>query len=779
MNWKAWLTMAALMPVWGVGAGDGGPPPEENLVLNAPISSWDEAVPLGNGLMGGLLWGEGSTLRLSLDRGDLWDERPHPEPGWWKVRTWKAGGDWDEPYNGVTPTKLPAGRLEIALDPAQRLQRFVLKLATAEGVAEFSDGGRFEGFFSAASPVALFRIAGPEPKGLVLIPAGANREAGDAGPSSGGAVTRLGFPPARHGAEGRARWYVQEAAEGLKYCVWLESRRDGNETLLALTITSSQEDADLTSLARRRCAAALASGYAGMREPHTGWWRSFWSQSTVRVPEPDIQKYYSLCRYLYGAGSRRGAPPIPLQGVWTADNGGLPPWKGDYHNDLNTQMTYLAYPATGNFDEGATYLDFLVKLAPVFRDFARDFYGTPGLSSPGVMSLAGQPLGGWGHYSLSPTMTSWNAHLFYLHWRYTMDASFLRTQAYPWCKEAAECVRALLQPDAAGILKLPRSSSPEIFDNSPRAWLEPNSNYDLMCMKMQFLALAEMAEALGREEEARGWLATAAALGDYHTDAQEVLLLDAKTPLPHSHRHLSNLIALFPFNLITLEGGERDRRRIQASLAQWDQLGTAQWCGYSFSWMSGLRARTGDAEAALRHLDIFIKAFILRNGFHVNGDQTGSGFSSMTYRPFTLEGNFAALQAVHEMLLQSWSPTPGRRDAEVLRLFPAAPWRWHHASFTDLRAEGGHRVSARRENNATTWFRIVAGQDGTVRVRDNFGGRELTWSRPVERAGKDFVVRLQAGQSVVATLPKPPAPPPPPPNVAAPVVTKKPPAFGR
>ena len=114
-------------------------------------------------------------------------------------------------------------------------------------------------------------------------------------------------------------------------------------------------------------------------------------------------------------------------------------------------------------------------------------------------------------------------------------------------------------------------------------------------------------------------------------------------------------------------------QRIEASLAQWDKLGTSAWCGYSFSWMSCLRARVGDAEAALRYLDIFCKAFVLRNGFHANGDQTQSGLSNFTYRPFTLEGNFLAAQAVQEMLLQSWSPTPGQRDTEIIRVFPATP----------------------------------------------------------------------------------------------------------
>ena len=204
-------------------------------------------------------------------------------------------------------------------------------------------------------------------------------------------------------------------------------------------------------------------------------------------------------------------------------------------------------------------------------------------------------------------------------------------------------------------------------------------------------------------------------------------------------------------------------QRIRASLAQWDQLGTGAWCGYSFSWMSCLRSRVGDAESAERYLDIFCKAFILRNGFHANGDQTRSGFSNFTYRPFTLEGNFLAAQAVQEMLLQSWSPTPGKRDSEIMRIFPATPWRWHEAAFDDLRAEGGHKVSGRRENNATTWLRVVAGKDGIVRIRDNFGGREPTWDRSdVKRIGDHFEVELRTGQSLEATLAKPAEIPPAP-----------------
>ena len=720
------------------------PPSDLNLVLSAPISTWDEAIPLGNGLMGGLLWGEGNTIRLSLDRGDLWDERPAVEPEWWKQKTYAKGvklirkGDfgtvnewWDGPYNGVTPTKLPAGRLEIAWPEGAIVKQFELKLAQAEGVAYFDGETKLNTFFSAKEPVSMVQISGSKPKEFHLIPSGAKKEAGDAGPSSGGAVAALGYPPATLRQEGNAKWFVQKTAGELVYCVCAESKQVGDKTLIAVAVTSTNDGEDPLALARERVSKALNEGYERMLKPHQAWWRKFWSQSRVVLPkgEEAIAKQYMLVQYFHGAASRRGAPPMPLQGVWTADNGGLPPWKGDYHNDLNTQMTYMAYQGAGHFEEGLSYLDYLWDRRSTFRAFARDFYGTKGLACPGVMSLAGQPLGGWGQYSMSPTMSAWSAHLFYLHWLYTGSSSYLRTRAYPWCSEVGECMLGLLKPDKDGRLVLPLSSSPEINDNSPSAWFKPNTNYDLMSLKMLFLSLQEMATALGRTKEADKWAAAANGLGDYHVDKDQKLLIDATTSLPYSHRHLSNIMGLFPFNLITCEGGPTDQQRIKTSLAEWDAKGTGAWCGYSFSWMSCLRARVGDADAAIKNLDIYCKAFILRNGFHANGDQTRSGYSGFTYRPFTLEGNFLAAQAVHEMLLQSWSTTPGKHDTGIIRLFPACPARWQDVSFDDLRAEGGHMVSARRVAGKTVWFKVVAGKDGEIRIKDSFGLLDPVFNR--------------------------------------------------
>ncbi|MCX2453810.1 glycoside hydrolase N-terminal domain-containing protein [Pedobacter sp. PLR] len=740
-----------------------------NLVLKAPVNTWDEALPLGNGLMGGLLWGEKNTIRLSLDRGDLWDERTHGEKEWWKKYTYQKGADliakkeydkvnnwWDEAYNGVSPTKLPAGRIELKFPDGEVVKEFELMEATAEGITRFNSGATMNAFYSASAPVALLSIKGISPDAVQLFsPMDVYRKTikGDGGPSSGGSVSKLGYPEAIKGKSANAEWYIQEAADGLKYCVYIETKKTAKESLIALTITSTVDGKDPLALARERVSDALNKGYRRMLKPHVKWWTAFWEKSSVSIPDTAVQKQYNLVQYFYGAASRLNAPPMPLQGVWTADNGTLPPWKGDYHNDLNTQMTYMAYQQSGRYEEGASYLNFLWDRRDFFRDFARDFYGTKGLACPGVMSYSGQPLGGWGQYSMSPTMSAWSAHLFYLHWLYTADDAFLEEKAYPWSSEVGECMLGLLKKDSNGLLKLPLSSSPEIFDNSPKAWLEPNSNYDLMSLKMLFLSLKEMAAQMGKTTEAKKWSDAAIALGDFHTKADGTLLLDAKNELTSSHRHLSNIMGIYPFNLINNESGKADTQMIAASLNNWDKLGTRQWVGYTFSWMSCLRARVGDGEAAVKNLDIFVKAFVLRNGFHVNGDQTKSGYSGFTYRPFTLEGNFLASQAVHEMLMQSWSAKPGELNTGLIRVFPAMPKKWADASFTDLRAEGGHLVSATRKNNKTTSFSITAGRTGTLRIKDNFEGIVPEWNvKGVTKTADVYEVKLRKGQKLKASL---------------------------
>ena len=251
------------------------PGPELNLRLTAPIATWDEAIPLGNGILGGLLWGEGNLIRLSLDRGDLWDERPAPGDPLSKftyAQMVKLVGEKKnaeisriadaQAYDQKHPTKIPAGRLEITLDPSQQVKSFELNLATAEGRAWFTNGGKLEAFFCAAQftpepdrasrphrpePLALVRIPGPQPKQLRLRP-----------PAS---VKQLGYPDPKRGTNGTTQWFLQEAALGLRYCVAAGSRRMGDSTLLAITVLSSQNNPDPVRSAHEQITQALDAGY--------------------------------------------------------------------------------------------------------------------------------------------------------------------------------------------------------------------------------------------------------------------------------------------------------------------------------------------------------------------------------------------------------------------------------------------------------------------------------------------------------------------------------------
>ena len=398
---RACLSLLSVCVVF-MEAGNAAPPPaaarlpgpELNLTLAAPIATWDEAVPLGNGLMGGLLWGGDSTLRLSLDRGDLWDERPADGMRWELftyanlIRKVAEKDDkyiddvFDRAYRDSHPSKIPAGRVEITLDPGQRLERFELNLATAEGRAHLAGGTRAEAFFSAAQPVALLRIPGAAPRRARLLTPAMVASGGvtSSGPDSQG-VAKLGYPPAviRRGAGPAVVRAGGGAGHALRRRAGLAARRRQHAVRRGRHRDHGRpRPARAGETPRAQSRSTRAGTRCANRTPRGG--PAFWGQSHVRVPDAAILRHYYLVRYFHGAASRRGAPPMPLQGVWTADAGSLPPWKGDYHNDLNTQMTYMAYQAAGHFDEGLSYLDFLWDRRPRFQRFAREFYGTGGLA---------------------------------------------------------------------------------------------------------------------------------------------------------------------------------------------------------------------------------------------------------------------------------------------------------------------------------------------------------------------------------------------------------------
>ncbi len=753
-----WISLGLGTP--GLAAEPPSATPPEPMVLRAPISRWDEAIPLGNGLMGGLLWGEGDTLRLSLDRGDLWDTRipealQREDWTWATLRRLKESGDhqtmaemFDRPYDSVPyPTKLPGGRLEFSppLAPGTTIRDFTLDLARAEARVD-ADGKTIGAFFSATFDVAMLRFEGPEPGLRILRPSGLDK-------LEYGTAT---FSDETDPATGiRVRSMVQPCFAWRAYAIVVANRRVGDGTEMAVCLLGTNGDitsaGEALSIATSKARDALGEGYDRMRADHRRWWSDFWAISSVTLPDAAIQRHYDLVKYFYGAASTPGSPPMPLQGVWTADNGDLPPWKGDYHNDLNTQMTYLAYLDAGLFEQGGSWLGFNSNLLPAYRVHAKKVYGLDaGAVVPGVMTIDGKTMGGWAMYSLSPTNGAWVAQSFYLHWQYTRDDRFLRDRAYPFCSEIATALRTLAPRTEASVRRLPLSSSPEIHDNSLRAFLPPNSNYDLSLMQFIFAACAEMAEAMGDTAAGKEWRETLAELEPLDVDpVTGSLTFSRGLPVNESHRHFSHAMAIHPLGVLGVHASDDHRRTVQATIAEIERHGTQAWVGYSFSWFACMCARGGLGNKALEYLKKFECCFIGRNGFHLNGDQSGRGLSGFTYRPFTLEGNYLAMQAVHEMLIQSGGRV-GERDTNILRVFPATPSAWADVSFRDLRAQGGWKVSAERRGGKTVRVEVTAETgSGFLRLHDPFGSPKAKWSTMPTRLDDTYTFDLMPGEVLV------------------------------
>ncbi|MDB5158230.1 MAG: hypothetical protein JWR50_2937 [Mucilaginibacter sp.] len=696
-----------------------------DLQFNALAKQWDEAIPLGNGMLGALIWQRADRLRFSLDRADLWDLRPmkglhRKEFSYQWIMGQIDKKDYapvqqyfDGPYDAEpAPSKIPGGALEFDTKDWGSVRSVHLYLPTAVCEVKWANGTVLKTFVSATKPVGWFRF---EHIGKALVPQllapryqGAVNTAGD--PVGGDDLSRLGYPQGDIIKQGNSITYQQKGWGGFTYQINVQWKNTDATTVEGTwSISSQYPDKKPAIEASVITGQAMTRGYTADQADHAAWWQGFWSKSAIHVPDALLEKQWYLEQYKFGSASRPGAPPISLQAIWTADNGRLPPWKGDFHNDLNTQLSYWPAYSANHLDEGMVFLDFLDQTKANYKRYTRAYFKKDGLAVPGVTTLDGTEMGGWIQYSLSPTVACWLAQHYYLQWRYSMDREFLRTRAYPWLKDVATFIENITVLDAGGHRKLLHSSSPEINDNDITAWFPQNTNYDLSLMKFAFKAAAELAGEQGLTDEQTHWNKILAQYDDFALTPNNEMMFAPSMAYNQSHRHFSNMLAIHPLGLIKWEDGPKAQAIIQNSIHLLDSIGPDYWCGYSYSWLANMKARAKDGEGAAKALNIFARAFCSVNSFHLNGDQTGSGYSKFTYRPFTLEGNFAFAAGLQEMLLQSY--------AGFIEVFPAIPAKWKDISFDDLRAEGAFLVSAKKTGGEVNEVKIFSEKGGIAKLK--------------------------------------------------------------
>ncbi|MCC5930757.1 MAG: glycoside hydrolase N-terminal domain-containing protein [Cyclobacteriaceae bacterium] len=731
-----------------------GPDEKYNLVFTELATTWDEAMPLGNGMVGKLIWEKNGRLRFSLDRADLWDLRPMENidfERWkfkdvyrhWEEDTYEAvQAVFDVPYNQLpAPSKIPAGALEFDIEHLGKIKSVKLDLRTAICVVEWENGARLTAFVHAEQPVGWYTFENLQQPVKVFMDSPAYNRSSDGGQTdqSPNELNQLGYAQGEIESGANFHTYHQKGWGDFSYQIHTEWRESENSLTGCWSVSSSNSDWEPRPKAKQVVSIESEKGLDPSFKEHLNWWSHFWSKSDISIPDFLLQKQYYLEMYKFGSAARADAPPISLQAVWTADHGKLPPWKGDFHHDLNTQLSYWPSYAGNYLDLEEGFINWLWKYRQTFKKFTYDFYETEGLNVPGVTTLEGEPMGGWIQYSMGPTVSAWLGHHFYLHWRYSMDRKFLEEKAYPWMKEVSVFIDQFsIKQD--GIRRLPLSSSPEIFDNSREAWFAETTNYDLALIRWTYEKTAEMARELDLHEEADKWEQALSEWPQLAADPKTGLMF---SPDIHyeSHRHFSHLMGFHPLGLLDFSKGESDRQIILKTLDNLEKQGTDEWVGYSFSWQGNLLARAFQGDKAAEVLRIFAECFCLKNSFHVNGDQCKAGHAKRHYRPFTLEGNFAFASAIQEMLIQS--------HTGVVMLFPAIPSNWSDVSFSTLRTNGAFLISAELKEGTVNYVEVTSENAGEILLENPFGANGFKCRQPYEMEGSLIKMKLTKGQSVV------------------------------
>ncbi len=735
------------------------PDSRHNLVLDHIPLRWNEGLPLGNGTVGCLVWQKDGHLRLALDRADLWDLRPmkglaRPEFSYNWVGEQVKKGEYgvvqeyfDAPYEREAgPTKLPGGALEFSIGGDIQKNGVTLNIATGLATIRWADGRTLETFVHAGAQEGWFRCHGfgkPEDVTRLLAPQyGALKETGNSNSVQGSDLARLGYIQGEPEIKKGLWTYRQAGWGGFNYEISVAVKQQAGGDFEGVWSISSQLPGQKSQQkAEKLVKKAVERGFDNSFSASKAWWEAYWAKSSVSIPDSLIEREYYLDMYKFGCTARENGPMISLQAVWTADNGRLPPWKGDLHHDLNTQMSYWPAYTSNHLSEGLSYLNHLERNEKAHRAYTKKYFGTTGLNIPGVSTFDGKEMGGWIQYSCSPTVAAWCAQHYYQHWRYSRDREWLQEHAWPFLRDVATHLSEITRKNAQGIRVLPLSSSPEINDNSISAWFPDTwTNYDLSLTRFVFEKASELAGELALKDESERWLRMSQELPGYALEPDGALKFAPGLPYRTSHRHFSHLMAIHPLGLLEWED-EADRAVIMRSLALLDSVGPSQWCGYSWAWLANLRARARDGEGAREALHIFASSFVSSNSFHLNGDQSGKGYSSFTYDPFTLEGNFAFASGLQEMLLQSQNG--------VVRVFPATPDEWRSGvSFRNLRAEGAFLVSAEYGKN----IRITAEQGGQLTLslppgnwyalgkRSNIGVKNGIWKCNLEKGEKVMLV---------------------------------------
>lgn len=705
------------------------------LWYDKPANSWEEALPIGNGRMGAMIFGKVNTERIQLNEDSVWygayveRNNPHALRNLSKIRELILSGQIPEaeelmiyalsgipqsqrPYQSLGDLTIDFKGMEGDISGYKRSLSLDDAVHSMEAIVGNNPFKR-ETFLSKADDVMVIRITSGE-KQRISFSALLTRE------RFYDSVTELSEDTIMlRGNLGKGgidfAMMVKAVVEGGSCEVIGEHLivKNADAVTLLFTAGTTFRFEDLEKDLRKVLSTASEKSYDQLKQNHIKDYKALYSR--VEFNLDGIEKYESLTtaermknaekgqvdkgmaklyfdygRYLLIACSREGSLPANLQGIWNKDM--TPPWDSKYTININAQMNYWPAEICNLSECHRPLFDFIKRMVPNGQKTAKDMYDCRGFVAHHNTDMWGDTAvqDHWIPSSYWVMGAAWLCTHQWTHYEYTKDLEFLK-EAFPIMREAALFFLDFLI-DHNGYLVTCPSVSPEntyILPTGVQGAVTFGATMDNQILRDLFTQCLKAAEILEVDDELNNEIKKAldkliptrigkrGGIMEWMEDYDE---------LEPGHRHVSHLYGLHPSSQITMDDtpdlARAARRTLELRLAS-----GGGHTGWSRAWIINLYAKLWDGAEAYKNLELLISKSTLTNMFD-------------NHPPFQIDGNFGGTAAIAKMLVQS-SP-------ERIILLPALPNIWKDGSIKGLCVRGGAELSIKWANCQLTTCIIKA-----------------------------------------------------------------------